>query len=131
MRHYAEGLRGSGYCVDLIQAPTLAAGLEIHIGGWKPTHFYTMAGSEFDGRAFQEGGLEMIIGFRPTVLQNTQFFVGRFDPYPSPEPGRRYVMEHFYRALRKRFDILMLDDGQPKGENGTTKSSIGSHCPMG
>jgi deoxyribodipyrimidine photolyase-like uncharacterized protein len=44
------------------------------------------------------------------ALPNTQFLVGQFDPYADVEAGKRVVMEHFYRGMRRHFGILMTAD---------------------
>jgi deoxyribodipyrimidine photolyase-related protein len=113
MRHYAAELRQQGFEVDYVQADSFAAGLKEHIARHRPAKLVTMAAASYPGRQFQES-LESRLGLPVVVLPNTQFLLGRFNPIPDPEPGRRYVMETFYRAMRRHFDLLM-DGDEPLG----------------
>jgi deoxyribodipyrimidine photolyase-related protein len=115
MRHYAYHLREQGYSVDYIKAATFLDGLGQHVATWRPDRLFTMEASEWRGRRFQQTGLADALGIPTILLPNTQFLVGRFDPYPGAEAGRRVVMEHFYRRMRRRFGILMTDGGEPEG----------------
>jgi deoxyribodipyrimidine photolyase-related protein len=49
------------------------------------------------------------------IVPNTQFLIGRYNPIPDPQADKRYVMESFYRDMRRHFDVLM-DDDQPVGD---------------
>ena len=113
MRHYAAELRSHGYVVDYRRAPTFAAGLRAHAADHHPARLLTMAASSHAGRAFQNG-LAARLDCPVIVLPNTQFLTGRFNPVPDPQPGRRTVMETFYRAMRRHFDVLM-DGNEPVG----------------
>ncbi len=51
----------------------------------------------------------------PTRVVDTEHFLTERDALTRIFRGRkRYVMEHFYREIRKRYDIL-LEDGEPIG----------------
>jgi (6-4)DNA photolyase len=113
MRHYAQALRDAGYDVDYVQAEDFAAGLAQHVAQYRPGRLLTMAASSYQGRRFQ-AGLEARLGLPVTVLPNTQFLIGRYNPIPDPEAEKRYVMENFYRAMRRHFDLLMEGD-EPAG----------------
>ncbi len=134
MRHYAQALRERGYQVDYLRADSFAAGLRRHVAAWAPTRVFCMAASEFDARRWQEEALPAEIGLPVTVLPNTQFLVDApLSPWhPSPSPyqgtppprpspyqgegeGRRVVMETFYRAMRRRYGVLMTAEGEPVG----------------
>jgi deoxyribodipyrimidine photolyase-related protein len=115
MRHYAAELREQGYTVDYIQAPTFLIGLQKHVAAWQSNRLLTMAASEYQVRKFQRVQLADSLRIPTTVLPNTQFLVGQFDPYPDTEAGKRIIMEHFYRRMRRHFDILMATDGEPAG----------------
>lgn len=112
MRHYADDLRARGYRVDYRQAPTFLDGLRAHLTDAPAAQLVTMASASYDGR---QGQLRLSdrLGLPVTVLPNTQFLVGRFNPIPNPAPGKRYVLEQFYRAMRRHFGVLLDDDGQP------------------
>lgn len=114
MRHYAEDLRSQGWQVDYRQAETMLAGLQAHVAQHRPAALWTMAASEVAGRRWQQGRLAAQLGVPVRVLPNTQFLVGRFDPFPGAGPDQRVVLETFYRAMRCGFGVLM-DGDQPVG----------------
>jgi deoxyribodipyrimidine photolyase-related protein len=115
MRHYAEELRQQGWLVDHIQADTMLAGLRQHVARHQPARLLAMAASEAHGRSWQTTRLADQLGLPVVVLPNTQFLTGQFDPYPDAGPDQRVVMEHFYRAMRRHFHVLLTTDGQPVG----------------
>ena len=115
MRHYADELRGQGYHVDYVQAASTTAGLQQHVTEHKPARLITMAASEYAGRRFQQEKLPDRLGIPVTVVPNGQMLVEQYDPEPSPKPGKRVVMETFYRAMRRHFDVLLDGDGEPVG----------------
>ncbi|MFN2125800.1 MAG: cryptochrome/photolyase family protein [Candidatus Promineifilaceae bacterium] len=106
MRHYAEDLRHQGYVVDYVKADTFRTGLKKHVIQKNSNELITMAAATYEGRRFQKE-LEKELEVPILILPNTQFLVGTYDPIPDPEPGKRYVMEMFYRAMRRRFGLLM------------------------
>jgi deoxyribodipyrimidine photolyase-related protein len=116
MRHYAGDLRRRGYQVDLIQAATFTQGLSQHVASRRPDRLFTMAASDTNGRRFQQDGLDRSLGLPVTIRPNVQFLTDEFDPYPEPEPGKRYLMEYFYRKMRRHFDVLMDGDDPAGGQ---------------
>lgn len=114
MRHYALELEQSGYLVDYVRAEDMLSGLQQHVATYRPEQIFTMAASEYRGRRFQTR-LQHNLGVPVAVLPNTQFLTGQFDPIPRPQPGKRYVMENFYRLMRRRFNLLMDPGGDPAG----------------
>jgi deoxyribodipyrimidine photolyase-related protein len=115
MRHYARRLQMEGYIVDYQQTETFLEGLKAHVHAHRSSHIYTMAASTYGGRRFQEAKLANELGLTLTILPNTQFLAEQYNPYPNPIPGKRYVMEHFYRAMRRHFGILIDESGAPVG----------------
>lgn len=113
MRHYAEELRAAGYTVDYRRASSVLAGLRQHVAEFQPTHIVTMAAAEYSGRVFQQTQLAGLLDSPVTVLPNTQFLCGRFDPYPAP--GKKVILENFYRAMRKHWRLLIDEQGEPVG----------------
>jgi len=113
LRHYIAELRERGYEIDYVQGPDFMTALEQHVDGYRPDRIVTMAASSYPGRALQRG-LEDRLGRPVRLLPNTQFLVDRFNPIPEPDPERRYVMESFYREMRRHFRVLM-DDEKPLG----------------
>ena len=114
MRHYAARLQEHGYRADVQIAADMLSGLQQHVSTWKPDRIYCMAASEYNGRHIQNQ-LEERMGIPVEVIVNTQFLSGRYNPIPQPQPGKRYVLENFYRAMRKHFNLLMEPDGKPIG----------------
>jgi deoxyribodipyrimidine photolyase-related protein len=115
MRHYAQRLQAEGYVVDYHQSETFLEGLKAHVGAHRPSHLYTMAASTYGGRRFQEDGLAKEVGLKVTICSNSQFLSAQYNPYPNPTPGKRYLMEHFYRGMRRHFGLLMDEAGDPVG----------------
>lgn len=113
MRHYAAELTDQGYTVDYRHAADSLAGLRAHVRDHQPPQLLTMAASAWRGRQWQ-ATLGDRLGVPVTVVPNSQFLVTQFDPHPDPDPDRRYVLEHFYRAMRRHFDVLM-DGDEPAG----------------
>ncbi len=115
MRHYAERLREQGYTVDYVHADGFGEGLKQHVEREQSQALITMAASEYDTRQWQQEELEKELGVPVTIVHGSQFLVEQYNPIPNPQPGKRYVMENFYRAMRKHFGILLEGDGSPVG----------------
>jgi deoxyribodipyrimidine photolyase-related protein len=115
MRHYAERLREQGYTIDYVHADSFGEGLKQHIAQQKSQALITMAANEYDTRLWQQNELENVIGVPVTIVRGTQFLVEQYNPIPHPQPSRRYVMENFYRDMRRHFGILLEGDGSPVG----------------
>jgi deoxyribodipyrimidine photolyase-related protein len=113
MRHYAQALRDRGFEVDYIHAVSFMQGLQKHITEHRPEKLFAMAAASYPGRR-EQYTLHDRLRVKVDILPNTQILLGSYNPYPEPEPGKRYVMENFYRAMRKHFDVLMAD-GEPLG----------------
>ncbi len=114
-RHFEKELEGRGYVVDRVQADDSRAGLALLISKHKPSQIVSMAAADYSPRRRQDGSMSRDFGIPSRVLPNTMFLVGRFNPIPDPEPDHRYVMENFYRAMRRRFHLLMEADNTPAG----------------
>ena len=114
MRHYALLLQERGIPVEVIQADDILSGMRQHVARWQPGRIYSMTASEYSGRVFQ-AQLGERLGVKVVLLGNTQFLIGQYNPFPDAEPGRRYVMEKFYRRMRRYFNLLLDADGEPLG----------------
>ncbi len=114
MRHYAAELEGQGYQVDYVRAATFRDGWREHLARHRPARIVTMAAAAYPGRRFHASLAEKL-DIPVEVLPNTQFLVEQYNPIPEPEAGKLYVMENFYRAMRRRFDLLMEGD-EPTGD---------------
>jgi deoxyribodipyrimidine photolyase-related protein len=121
MRHFAADLRRRGYRVDYRSAPNLGIGLADHLRESGSTRLLTMAASEYRARQFQHQLSDSLAAKTPdspvsvAILPNTQFLTGQFNPCPTAQPGKRVVMENFYREMRRHFGVLMEPDGLPSG----------------
>jgi deoxyribodipyrimidine photolyase-related protein len=113
MRHYAEELQQQGYNVDYVKAVSFEQALKQHITRHNPAALVAMSSASYRGLRFQKS-LGYRLGLPVTILPNSQFLVGRFNPIPEPEADRRYVMEEFYRQMRRHFGLLM-ENGDPLG----------------
>lgn len=114
-RHYAEELGREGYEVEVIAAEDTLDGLREHARRHRPSRMLTMESTEHAIARRQRGDLGAKLGVPVEVLPNTMFLLAQHDPTPDPEPGRRYVMENFYRSMRKHFGLLMEPGGKPAG----------------
>ncbi|MEM7799914.1 MAG: cryptochrome/photolyase family protein, partial [Chloroflexota bacterium] len=115
MRHYVEDLKSRGFQAELVQADSFLEGLISFCKTHRCSELQLMRSAEYQMRRYQENRLEKDLGFTVTLFDNVQFLVGRFNPYPDPKEGKRYVMENFYREMRKHYDVLMTPEGDPKG----------------
>jgi len=126
MRHYAQFLREEGYQVDYVSAASIRAGMEQHLARVRPTRLLTMAASEFPARRFQTDLLPGLLAAhcRPdstnspdplVILPNSQFLSERYNPVPRASSGKRVVMETFYRSMRRHFQVLIDEAGEPVG----------------
>ena len=114
-RHFARVLEEAGYAVDLVPAEDSREGLARLVKKHKPSRLVAMEAAEHAPRRWQLGAMGDDLGLPAEVLPNSMFLVGRFDPIPDPESGRRYVMENFYRAMRRHFEVLIEPGGLPTG----------------
>lgn len=114
MRHYALWLSSQGYTVDYRKAEDFLTGIKAHVDTHTPDQLTTIQASEYKTRQFQQQlGNELTIPVH--LLPNTQFLVEHYTPYPDPVAGKKYVMENFYRLMRKHFKVLMTEQDQPVG----------------
>ena len=112
MRHYAEWLRDQGYIVEYIRAADFQQGLRKAIEQYQPARLRMMAAAEYYTRQAQHE-LGVVLGIPVEVVPNTQFLVAQHNPFP--QPSKRVIMEHFYRAMRQHFGVLLESDGSPSG----------------
>lgn len=115
MRHYAETLRQAGWETLYLRAPHFTAGLREALARTQADEVVTMAAADWAGRRFQTAILPRRLSVPVRVLPNTQFLTGAYNPYPNPTPGKRYVLENFYRAMRRHFGFLLDTNGEPLG----------------
>jgi deoxyribodipyrimidine photolyase-related protein len=114
LRHYAASLRREGYSVAYYTGTDPLALLRRHCQVQSPTALVTMAASVYGTRQLQLS-LGNRLGLPVTVLPNTLFLGGRFEPLPDRDPGQRTVMATFYRGMRRHFAFLLDGNGKPLG----------------
>lgn len=117
MRHRARSLQEQGWKVDYVDlnagCPSLVDGLRAAI----VRHHATAVVMAEPGERRVEDALRSACagaGVKLTVLDDPHFYLRRNDFVEWAASRRTLVMEHFYRAMRRRFDILM-EDGRPVG----------------
>jgi deoxyribodipyrimidine photolyase-related protein len=115
MRHYAKELQEVGYEVEYVRAGNFVEGLQQHLDKHQSERLFVMAASEYDTRMMQVNELEKLVQMPVTVLPNTQFLVEQYNPNPHPQPGKHYILETFYRDMRRHFHILMDGKDTPAG----------------
>ncbi len=117
MRHFAAGLVQAGWRVDyhrLESTPSFLDGLSRHVGLVKPSHIRILEPNDW---TMQEALPQMAteIGTPIELVPNNLFLLGRDEFRVWAGGSRRILMEHHYRRVRQRFDILMNPDGTPIG----------------
>ncbi len=122
MRHYAERLRRSGYLVDYRLSSTIVEGVIEHVrehgstpDGTEIIKIMTMEASEYSARRLQASVLNERCGLPVEIIPDNTFLVNRYNPVPKKPPGKRVIMENFYREMRRHFDVLIETDGEPVG----------------
>ncbi len=117
MRHYAATLETQGIVVDFVESDSFVGGLQDHLSHCRPEKMVAMEASSYPGRLFQTKKLPELLGdsIALELVPNTQFLVGQYNPIPDPKPDKRYVMENFYRDMRRHFDVLLTAEGTPVG----------------
>ena len=112
MRHFAAELRQQGWGVDHREAVTFAAALQTWITEHGISELHLMEPAERPFRlAIERLNLPV-----PLVWHRSNAFLWSQDDFAAwARPYKQLRMELFYREGRKRFGVLMGDDGQPLG----------------
>lgn len=113
-RHAVQAWKAEGIDARIVAADTFEQGLTTAIRTIQPSLVLTARAAEYavglvQQRLRQRGDCPV------EIVPDTRFLVERFNPIPRPVAGKRYVMEPFYRAMRKAFGLLIESDGQPTG----------------
>lgn len=112
MRHYAAALAEAGWRVDYREAESFTEGLRAHLRDYPSGKLRTMEAAEWGARQAQHS-LERRLGLPVEIVRNGHFLCEEFAPEEAP--GKKLVLEYFYRAMRKRFGVLLEKDGTPAG----------------
>ncbi|MCC6929826.1 MAG: cryptochrome/photolyase family protein [Gemmatimonadaceae bacterium] len=127
MRHYAERLRSKGVTVrytrldDVGNASTLAGELRRALDTLQPQSLAIVRPGEW--RVLRM--IERVAAQRklPLRVHEDPHFLVTPQAFSAWANGRtELVMERFYRAVRKRFRILVTDDGRPEGGAWTLRA---------
>ena len=54
-----------------------------------------------------------MLGMPVTLLPNTQFLTGRYNPVA--DATKKVILEHFYRNMRRHWQLLLDEQGEPLG----------------
>lgn len=117
MRHFAEELRAAGWQVDYRRIderlPDLEAALKAAIARHAPAQIVVAEPGEW--RLWQAmQGWHARFGLPVTLCDDDRFLCSRAE-FAAWATGRKtFVMEHFYRLMRRRTGLLM-EGGQPVG----------------
>ncbi len=136
MRHRAERLREAGWTVDYLDldqgCPSLADGLRDAIDRHRPHRVLVAEPGEWR----VEQALKATCGDRDVelrILDDPHFYLKRSEFASWASTRKTLVMEHFYRAMRKRFDVLM-DGTKPVGDrwnfDAENRGSFGREGPV-
>lgn len=106
-RHFAKDLQASGFKVDYIKAATTVGGIQ-HIRGL--TGITEVWAAEPNSYRLQSALIEANVNLIP----NDFFLTSRNDFKAWADSQKTHVMENFYRAQRKRLNILM-NGNEPVG----------------
>jgi deoxyribodipyrimidine photolyase-related protein len=113
LRHYAMELQSGGWEVDCISAETFQEGLRGHWKKHQWGHVVSMRALEYPTGILQEELAAKSTGPQFHLLENTQFLWPQTE-YRKPTT-KNVIMEHFYRSMRRQFQLLMEPDGNPAG----------------
>ena len=112
MRHFAAELRQSGWSVDHREASTFADALQSWITEQGISELHLMEPAERPFRMAIER-LDLPV---PLIWHRSNAFLWSREEFAAwAQPYKQLRMELFYRQGRKRFGVLMGDDGQPLG----------------
>lgn len=112
MRHYAASLRAQGWTVDYRVAETLVAGLREHLRTFQSVRLCAMEAAEWEVRQ-QQHALRHALKIEVNLQRNAHFLCEQFTPVEKP--GKKLILEYFYREMRRHFGVLMTPQGDPVG----------------
>ncbi|WLT37342.1 cryptochrome/photolyase family protein [Synechocystis sp. B12] len=122
MRHFAEDLRAEGWSVTYEIAADFLTPLHHWLKTQGISHLQVMAPGD---RPFEAWLKSLTLPCELTLLRNNHFLWSREDFSAWAGDRKRLLLEDFYRAGRKRWQILMADD-QPVGAAGILTRIIAS-----
>ena len=111
MRHFAQDLKASGWCVDYIEAVSFTAALRQWLSAHAISELHVMEPAE---RPFQQA-IERLQLPHLQWHRSNAFIWSREDFAAWARPYRQLRMELFYREGRRRFGVLLDAGGEPLG----------------
>jgi deoxyribodipyrimidine photolyase-related protein len=111
MRHFAEELRSLGYGVTYCQAEDFATPLREWIESHQLTEVRLLTPSDHSFLVYLKN---LSLPCRLTLVPNNLFLWSSSEFQAWAQPRKRLLLEDFYRAGRKRWQIL-VENGQPLG----------------
>jgi len=112
MRHYAAELKNQGWRVDYRQAENFTIGLKLHLSDSGSEKILTIAAAEWQARQ-QQTKLGERLGCVVEIHPNSHFLVESYAP--EEKAGKKLILENFYRAMRRKFGLLLDSEGNPIG----------------
>jgi deoxyribodipyrimidine photolyase-related protein len=94
------------------EANSFTAGLQAHVKEFRPRRLLMLEAAEWRARRSQLA-LSNKLGVEVILSRNTHFLCEQYPPKETP--GKKLILENFYRAMRKQFGVLVEDDGSPVG----------------
>ncbi|TVQ86064.1 MAG: cryptochrome/photolyase family protein [Chromatiaceae bacterium] len=132
MRHFAEAVRATGLplrylALDQHDHPTLAASLAADLAVLRPDQVWLIQPGEWRVQAALTAACRAA-GQEPLLLPDRHFLCRRAEFDAWADDRKELRLEHFYRWMRRRHEIL-LDDGAPTG--GTWNFDRANRRPFG
>jgi deoxyribodipyrimidine photolyase-related protein len=113
MRHFAATLREQGYAVDYYEAEEFQPPLQTWIQQNNITELRLMAPVD---KPFATLIGSLALPCELKILENNQFLWTKTEFNHWASGRKRLLMGDFYRECRKRYGILMNEQGKPVGE---------------
>jgi deoxyribodipyrimidine photolyase-related protein len=117
MRHFAEWARAEGYQVDyhdVEDTPSFEEAWRSHCRHHKPQELHVLKPTDYGHLARLEKLAEQA-DCRLVAHRNDLFLIDP-DEFCQQNKGKKHLlMETHYRAMRKRYEILLDRDGEPEG----------------
>ncbi|MDG2307213.1 MAG: cryptochrome/photolyase family protein [Candidatus Binatia bacterium] len=140
MRHFAKELRARGFCVRYVElddeanTQTLAGEIDRAIEELSPRALAWTEPGDIRVRIDLNACAERA-NLKPTVLPDGHFLTS-IETFADWAKGRRRLrMEDFYRWQRRRLEVLVEENGQPRGEqwnfDANNRRPFGKRGPEG
>jgi deoxyribodipyrimidine photolyase-related protein len=113
MRHFAQTLTEQGYSVEYAEAEDFVTPLKHWIGTQGITELRVMAPVD---KPFAQLLEQLDLPCELQILPNNQFLWTEAEFCEWAGGRKRLLLEDFYRECRKRYGILMEENGKPVGD---------------